>query len=72
MTFREHEWLKHGTCTDMNEKTFFSKVLSLFENGLNYGLILNKSGIVPSMKRTYDVRLFSVVVWLSFGCMHPL
>lgn len=54
---RTHEWEKHGTCSGMEEHEFFSKVLSLFDNGLNYGAVLNKYGIVPSHTKTYEVCL---------------
>ena len=56
--YRKHEWLKHGTCSGMKIETFFSTVLGLFENGLNYAKILNKSGILPSKTQAYDVCQF--------------
>ena len=53
---RSHEWLKHGTCSDMQtENEYFSTVLKIFENGLNFGDILEKGGIQPSSTDTYKV-----------------
>ena len=54
--YRSHEWLKHGTCTDMQtENEYFSTVLKIFESGLNFGDILEKGGIRPSSTDTYKV-----------------
>lgn len=53
---RSHEWLKHGTCSDMQtENEYFSTVLKIFESGLNFGDILEKGGIQPSSTDTYKV-----------------
>ena len=55
---RSHEWLKHGTCTDMQtENEYFSTVLKIFESGLNFGDVLEKGGIKPSSTDTYKVSI---------------
>ena len=58
-----HEWEAHGTCAlgvgkIQNEFDFFSTVLDLFENKLNYDkYVLAKQNILPSTKKCYWVRL---------------
>ena len=55
-TSRSHEWLKHGTCSDMDtESAYFSTVLKIFEGGLNFGDVLEKAGVTPSKTDTYTV-----------------
>ena len=56
-----HEWEKHGTCAyqipDLNtERKFFSGVLKLFVEKMNYDThVLAKHGIVPSTAQPYPV-----------------
>ena len=56
-----HEWEKHGTCAnqipDLNtERKFFSGVLKLFVEKMNYDThVLAKHGIVPSTTQPYPV-----------------
>ena len=57
-----HEWGKHGTCATAglqeihNEFDFFSKVLHLFNNYLNYDkFVLAKHGVTPSHSKPYPV-----------------
>lgn len=53
---RDHEWCKHGTCSGMSdEHTYFRTVLDYFENGMQFGGILQNQGIVPSEDRQYSV-----------------
>jgi len=55
IVFREHEWLKHGTCSGYpDERTFFETVLNL-HNNIMFGQVLSQSGILPS-KDSLDVR----------------
>ncbi len=52
---REHEWLKHGTCSDFSdEHSFFSTVLNI-GNDLAFGRILSQSGIEPSKAKKMEV-----------------
>ena len=61
--YRSHEWLKHGTCSDMNtEYEYFNTVLKVFEGGLNFGDVLEKGGVSPSSTNTYSVSLTEVVL----------
>ena len=41
--------MKHGTCLETveTEYKFFSKVLDLFENGLNFGEVLANQSVIP-------------------------
>lgn len=56
-----HEWLKHGTCASgiaemSTERRFFLKVLSLFQERMNYDkFVLAKYNIHPSKTQTYQV-----------------
>ena len=57
---RSHEYLKHGTCCTgisclSTEHDYFSTVLDLFAQHLNYGDILDSHGIKPSNTTTYKV-----------------
>lgn len=58
-----HEWEAHGTCAlgvgkIQSEFDFFSTVLDLFENKLNYDkYVLAKQKILPSKTKYYWVRL---------------
>ena len=58
--YRQHEWLKHGTCATGvssmdSEHDFFSTVLSLFEDRYNYVSALKSHGITPSNTTAYSV-----------------
>ena len=54
-TFREHEWLKHGTCSGMSDQhTYFSTVLDYFE-GHKFDDLLHNQGVVPSEEKKYPV-----------------
>ena len=39
----------------MEVHQYFAKVLSLFNDGLDYDTFLDKSGIAPSLTKTYHV-----------------
>ena len=45
-SFHSHEWSKHGTCSGMDQKTFFSTVLNLAQNLAIYN-VLENAGITP-------------------------
>lgn len=70
--YRAHEWLKHGTCSGMKMHQYFAEVLSLFNNKLDYNAILDKSGIVPSLTKTYHVCLFTLLISSSSCIVHLL
>ena len=70
---RSHEWLKHGTCSDMpTENEYFGTVLKIFENGLNFGDVLDRGGVKPSSTDTYKVSIMhcsAVPKWLVASCV---
>lgn len=60
-SFWSHEWLKHGTCATgisalSTERGFFTTVLSLLEQKLNYTQALEEYGIKPSNTTTYKKK----------------
>ena len=64
--------MKHGTCLETveTEYEFFSKVLDLFENGLNFGEVLASQGVTPG--GSYHVSIPAcVITWVSFMCVSP-
>ena len=52
---RDHEYVKHGTCTGLGEFDFFSQVLKLFDKIGCFGDALNRGNILPSDQNTYNV-----------------
>ena len=68
---RSHEYLKHGTCCTgisclSTEHDYFSTVLDLFEQHLNYGEILDSHGVKPSNTTTYEVFAYSLLCGMTF------
>ncbi|KAJ8309395.1 hypothetical protein KUTeg_014269 [Tegillarca granosa] len=58
VSFREHEWDKHGTCatslpTTADEHKYFSTALKINDN-FNALKLLNKHGIIPSKTASYN------------------
>lgn len=62
---REHEWIKHGTCTGMpDEHTYFQTVLGLYEqDSMQFEDILKDQGVVPDDDQVYSVS--SLLICLS-------
>lgn len=52
VTFWSHEWEKHGTCSNMDQHTYFAAALR-FKARFNLTRILLDAGIAPSDDRTY-------------------
>lgn len=53
---RCHEWCKHGSCTDFSEYAFFETILDYYEqDGMEFGDILEKGGVLPSDDKNYPV-----------------
>lgn len=75
-SFWSHEWLKHGTCATgisalSTERGFFTTVLSLLEQKLNYTQALEDYGIKPSNTTTYKLDQFNDAFKKKFG-VRPL
>ncbi|KAL6657015.1 hypothetical protein ACP70R_004795 [Stipagrostis hirtigluma subsp. patula] len=54
MAFWGHEWLRHGTCSNMSQRQYFQAALD-FKARFNLTAILRDAGIVPSETTTYNV-----------------
>ena len=52
---RDHEYVKHGTCTGLGEFDFFSQVLKLFDKIGCFGDALNRGNVLPNDQSSYDV-----------------
>jgi len=50
--FWSHEWEKHGTCSNMDQHTYFAAALQ-FKARFNLTRILLDAGITPSDEKTY-------------------
>lgn len=68
ITYRSHEWCKHGTCAVAagvsrisDQRSFFSTTLSLFEMHDIAGSLANM-GIVPATNTTYPVQHMMVLI----------
>ena len=53
-SFWEHEWNKHGVCTDMNQYHYFNKTLQLYDK-YNISNILLNCNITPSTSKFYPI-----------------
>ncbi|EFN55062.1 hypothetical protein CHLNCDRAFT_13061, partial [Chlorella variabilis] len=47
-----HEWEKHGTCSGMDQRTYFSNAV-LVAASHNVSAVLQRAGIVPSDTQSY-------------------
>lgn len=64
--FWKHEWVAHGTCSNMEQLAYFKTALN-FHGKFDVKAALAKSGIVPHPSRTYDVSQIKQAITTNLG-----
>jgi ribonuclease T2 len=69
--FWEHEWSKHGTCSNFGQHAYFQNAL-IFQNKFDIKSALDNANIVPSSSKKYTASSISQAIDRSFGATPAL
>jgi len=66
IAFWQHEWEKHGTCSNLDMQSYFSRSINL-QTQYNIGNILINSGVVPGRSSRYTKPTVTQAIKSSLG-----